>query len=50
MAEIAKLGLDKPITFVLDNTRYQKCTLVQNYAAALNIELLYLPHIHPTSI
>ncbi len=47
MAEIAKLGLDKPITFVLDNARYQKCALVQNYAAALNIELLYLPSYSP---
>ena len=42
LAEIAKLGLDKPITLILD-ARYQKCALVQNYAAALNIELLYLP-------
>jgi transposase len=47
MAEIAKQGLDKPITFVLDNARYQKCALVQNYAAALNIELLYLPSYSP---
>ena len=35
---------------VLDNARYQKCALVQNYAAALNIELLYLlsysPHLN----
>ncbi len=41
IAEIAKLGLDKPITLILDNARYQKCALVQNYAAALNIELLF---------
>jgi len=47
MAEIAKLGLDKPITLILDNARYQKCALVQNYAAALNIELLYLPSYSP---
>src|SRR5574341_124392 len=47
MTEITKLGLDKPITFVLDNARYQKCALVQNYAAALNIELLYLPSYSP---
>jgi len=47
LAEIAKLGLDKPITLILDNARYQKCALVQNYAAALNIELLYLPSYSP---
>ena len=47
MAEIAKLGLSKPITLILDNARYQKCALVQNYAAALNIELLYLPSYSP---
>jgi transposase len=47
LAEIAKLSLDKPITLILDNARYQKCALVQNYAAALNIELLYLPSYSP---
>ena len=47
IAEIAKLGLDKPITLILDNARYQKCDLVQNYAATLNIELLYLPSYSP---
>jgi transposase len=47
MAEIAKLGLKMPITLVLDNARYQKCALVQNYAAAFNIELLYLPSYSP---
>jgi transposase len=47
MTELAKLGLVNPITLVLDNARYQKCALVQNYAAALNIELLYLPSYSP---
>jgi len=47
LAEIAKLGLDNPITLVLDNARYQKCALVKNYAAALNIELLFLPSYSP---
>jgi transposase len=47
LAEIAKLSLDKPITLILDNARYQKCALVQNYAVALNIELLYLPSYSP---
>lgn len=35
------------ITVVLDNARYQKCGLVQNHAAALGIELLYLPSYSP---
>ncbi len=47
MAKIAMLGITVPITLVLDNARYQKCTLVKNYAAALNIELLYLPSYSP---
>lgn len=36
-----------PLTVVLDNARYQKCALVQDYAAALGIELLYLPSFSP---
>jgi transposase len=36
-----------PITIVLDNARYQKCYLVQSCAAALDIELLYLPAYSP---
>ena len=36
-----------PITVVLDNVRYQKCQLVQQYAAALGVELLYLPSYSP---
>jgi transposase len=47
MVEIAKLELSMPITLVLDNARYQKCALVKNCAAALNIELLYLPSYSP---
>jgi transposase len=36
-----------PITIVLDNARYQKCALVQELAASLGIELLYLPAYSP---
>jgi transposase len=36
-----------PITIVLDNARYQKCTLGQNLARSLGIELLYLPAYSP---
>jgi transposase len=35
------------ITLVLDNARYQKCDRVRQHAAALNIELLYLPSYSP---
>jgi transposase len=36
-----------PITLVLDNAKYQKCKLVENLAAQLGIELLYLPSYSP---
>jgi transposase len=35
------------ITVVLDNARYQRCALVQNLAASLGIELLFLPAYSP---
>jgi len=38
---------DIPITFVLDNARYQKCKLVKYFAKLLDIELLYLPTYSP---
>lgn len=41
----ASVGL--PITLVLDNAAYQKCALVRQLAASLNIELLYLPSYSP---
>lgn len=45
--KIADLHLTVPITLVLDNAKYQKCAIVQDLAAALNIELLYLPAYSP---
>jgi len=36
-----------PITFVLDNAKYQKCELVTVLAKQLEIELLYLPSYSP---
>ena len=36
-----------PITLVMDNARYQRCRLVQELAATLNIELLFLPSYSP---
>jgi transposase len=32
-----------PITLMLDNARYQRCHLVQEFAKTLKIELLFLP-------
>ena len=47
---VATAGRPKPgvpITLVLDNARYQHCQLVQNLAAELSIELLFLPSYSP---
>lgn len=38
---------DAPLTLVLDNARYQRCRLVMDAAAALDIELLFLPPYSP---
>ena len=47
LVKIAALGLRGPVTLVLDNARYQHCTLVMNLAAALNIRLQFLPSYSP---
>ena len=47
LMKIKKLNLKIPITLVLDNARYQRCRLVKNFAAALEIELLFLPSYSP---
>lgn len=47
LLKLDALGLDVPITVVLDNARYQKCKVVFALAKALNIELLYLPSYSP---
>ena len=36
-----------PITLVLDNAKYQRCDLVTELAAKLNIEMLFLPSYSP---
>ena len=41
--KIATLGLQRPITLVMDNARYQRCRYVLDMAATLNIEILFLP-------
>jgi len=45
--QITGLHLDVPITLIMDNARYQKCRLVMDLAAQLNIELLFLPAYSP---
>jgi len=47
LQQIAAAGLPRPITLVLDNARYQRCTLVQSLARSLRIELLFLPSYSP---
>lgn len=47
LREVAAAGLARPVTLVLDNARYQKCQVVKEEAAALGIELLYLPSYSP---
>ena len=47
LPEVAAASLKGPITLVLDNARYQKCQVVKALAAALGIELLYLPSYAP---
>ena len=37
----------RPIYLVLDNARYQRCTLVQQAAQQLDIQLVYLPPYSP---
>ena len=47
VAPVAAASVGVPITLVLDNSRYQKCALVQALASSLGIELLYLPGYSP---
>lgn len=47
LREVAAAGLQRPVTLVLDNARYQKCAAVRALAASLRIELLYLPSYAP---
>jgi transposase len=47
LEKIAQLGLEGPITLVMDNARYQRCKLVMQTAKHLGIELLFLPPYSP---
>lgn len=45
--KLVALNLIVPITVVFDNARYQKCAVIKELAASLNIELLDLPAYSP---
>lgn len=45
--KLANSGLSIPIAIVLDNAKYQKCQLIQDYAKELGIQLCYLPSYSP---
>ncbi len=47
LRQLADLNLGLPLTLFLDNARYQKCALVRDAAARLNIELCFLPAYSP---
>lgn len=47
LRKLASQSAGIPITLVLDNARYQRCRLVQELAASLKIELLFLPSYSP---
>ena len=47
LLKMAQRQFTMPITVVLDNARYQRCAKVQDYAATLGIELLFLPPYSP---
>ena len=47
LSQLAMRHGQTPITVVLDNARYQRCKLVQEWAERLGIELLFLPPYSP---
>jgi transposase len=47
LEKIAALGLQVPVTLVMDNARYQRCRFVLDLAAKLHIEILFLPSYSP---
>lgn len=47
LRKLAAIPAARPITAVLDNASYQRCALVSAAAAALGIELLFLPAYSP---
>jgi transposase len=47
LRQVAARAGGLPVSLVLDNARYQRCATVQSLAAALDIELLFLPPYSP---
>ena len=47
LEKLHQLYPDLPIVLVLDNARYQKCTLVLEKAQSLHIQLIFLPPYSP---
>ena len=47
LVHLAYRFADLPIVVILDNARYQKCTLVLDTARYLNIQLVFLPPYSP---
>ena len=47
LEKLARKHAGGAVTVVLDNARYQRCAAVQGRAAALGIELLFLPPYSP---
>lgn len=47
LENIAQLGIQMPITVIMDNARYQRCRYVMEVAARLGIEVLFLPPYSP---
>ena len=47
LEKIRAVYFDQAVTIVLDNARYQRCKIVMERAAELNIELLFLPTYSP---
>lgn len=47
LVQLAHRFADLPIVVILDNARYQKCTLVLDTARYLNIQLVFLPPYSP---
>jgi hypothetical protein len=42
LEQTSKIYMDKKVSIILDNAKYQRCNLVAQYAEKLNIALLYL--------
>lgn len=47
LTQIAEYYGKMPVTIILDNASYQRCSLVLEHAKSLNIELLFLPSYSP---